>query len=288
MKPLLINNNPSFKGNIYVKEVETPSLNTPLHFHNDFEIVYILKGSGRRIVGDNIENFSDGDLIVMGPNLPHVWYNENNAGAPQVKAIVVYFKQPWLNNDFIQSFQAVKLPDLIKSLNRGIKLTGSIHGKIVDKLIRLNLATGLKRAIFLLEILDILSDAQGYSFLASEGYVNSYHSWDVERMDKIYEYIMTNFNQEITLENAAAIAHMTPSSFCKYFKIRTQKTFSHFVNEIRIGHACKLLMDFNLSISQICFDSGFNNLANFNRNFKTYVKKSPREYRKSLIVKSGD
>ncbi len=286
MKPLLIKNNPALTENIYVKEVEVAFLNTPLHFHNDYEMVYMEESCGKRIIGDYVENFDDEDLIILGPNLPHVWYNEadyyKEESTKKVKAVVTYFKSNCLNEEFIDSFQSTNLKQLLHDLQRGIKVYGECKEIIIKKIKNLSNEKGLKRMISLLEILNALSELKEYQCLASKGYINSYNEWDVERMNKVYEYIMNNFNREIELNKAAELANMTPSSFCKYFKIRTQKTFSKFVNEVRIGYACKLLFNQDVNISDVCFDSGFNNLANFNRNFKKFTNKTPREYRKSI------
>lgn len=285
MQPLLIETKTVLQDTVFIKEVNVKNLNNPLHFHNEYEMVLITKSQGRRIVGDSIENFTKGDLIIMGPNLPHVMYNDKEYYLPEttkeVKAIVTYFRLDWLNDNFLSSAEAGKLKELIKDINRGIRIFGDSHKQVVKILNELLISNGLKRIIHLLNILDLLSETKEYKCLSSTGYSNPYNHKDVQRINKIYDYIMNNFTSDITVEKAAALANMTVASFCKYFKGRTQKTFTHFVNEIRIGYACKLLYNDNLSISQICFQSGFNNLTNFNRNFKHYIKISPSDFKKS-------
>lgn len=288
MKPRLIDNKPVYKDAIYVKQIALSCLNAPLHFHNDYEMVLILKSCGKRVVGDHIEDFDDGDLVLLGPDLPHVWYNEKEYyaedSAREVNAIVTYFRPVWLHEEFLNVPATASLKEVMNDLRRGIKVLGASKELITQSIIRLAENEGLKRVILLLQVLDLLADQREYQCLASEGYSHSYNQRDVARIDKVYQYVMANFNSKITLEAVAAIAHMTPSAFCKYFKARTQKTFIDFVNEVRIGFASKLLINSDLSISQVCYDSGFNNLANFNRNFKHYTKKSPREFRVSLAV----
>lgn len=286
MQPLLIETNTALQQAIFVKEINVKSLNNPLHFHKEYEMVLMIKSNGRRIVGDNIENFTKGDLVLMGPNLPHVMYNDKEYYAPdskrEVKAIVAHFRLDWLNDCIMNSTETAKLNELLKNINRGIRVYGDAHRKITALLNELLLDSGLKRIIHLLSILDLLCTTNEYECLSSVGYTNQHKMKDVQRINKIYNFIMDNFTKEITLKDAAALANMTIASFCKYFKGRTQRTFTQFVNEVRIGHACKLLYDDHLSVSQICFQSGFNNLTNFNRNFKEYTKLSPSEFKKSL------
>lgn len=286
MKPLLINSTPSYEDFIYVKKVQVPNLDTPLHFHNDYEMVFMVKSTGKRIVGDSIENFTDGDLVIMGPNLPHVWYNEReyyeHPDDNEVEAFVIYFRPNLLDDIVVNVHSSTSIVEFLQDVKRGIKIDATACDYIAKLIIDVYELTGLKRTIKLLQIIDSLADTKSYTCLSSLGYNHTFNQRDVERIDKVYQYVMANFNQSISLNEAAAIASMTPSSFCKYFKARTLKTFTNFVNEVRIGYARKLLFNDALSISQICFESGFNNLANFNRNFKCYTQCSPREFRESL------
>lgn len=286
MQPLLLETKTVLYQSIFVKEVNMKYLTNPLHFHNEYEMVLITKSNGRRIVGDSIENFSEGDLIIMGPNLPHVMYNDKEYYEPEskreVKAIVTYFRMDWLSDNFLNSNEVNRFNELLKDIRRGIRIYGRSRDLVVGLLNELLISDGLKRIIQLLSILDLLSETKEYKCLSSVGYTNPHNQKDVQRIDKIYNYVMNNFTQNISLDETAAMANMTTASFCKYFKGRTQKTFTHFVNEIRIGYACKLLYNDHLTVSQICFQSGFNNLTNFNRNFKRFIKVSPSDYKRNL------
>ncbi|WP_316837935.1 AraC family transcriptional regulator [Pedobacter nutrimenti] len=288
MQPLLIETKTVLQHSIFIKEVHVKNLNNPLHFHNEYEMVLINASSGRRIVGDSIEDFSAGDLVLMGPNLPHVMYNDKEYYDPasdrEVKAIVTYFRLDWLNEEFINSNEVTRFNELLKDINRGIRVYGRSQKQVVRLLNKLLQSTGLKRIINLLHILNLLSETKEYKCLASVGYSNPHNQKDVQRINRVYNYIMNNFAEEITLKNASMLANMTISAFCKYFKAQTQKTFTQFVNEVRIGYACKLLCNDSLSISQVCFQSGFNNLTNFNRNFKHYTKVSPSDFKKNLSI----
>ncbi len=288
MQPLLMETNTVHQQTIFVKEINVKNLTNPVHFHNEYELVLITQSKGRRIVGDSIENFEEGDLVLIGPNLPHVMYNDKSYYEPEnkqpVTATVMYFRMDWLKEEFVHSKEIPQLHDLLLDINRGIKVYGDTHKQVVLLLNQLIASKGLGRIIHLLSILNLLSESKEYICLSSLGYTNPHNQKDVQRISKIYNYIMANFTEDISLETAATLASMTTSAFCKYFKARTQKTFTHFVNEIRIGHACKLLFDDHLSMTEICYQSGFNNLTNFNRNFKLYTRLSPSEFKKNLKI----
>lgn len=291
MEPMLLDVESLLKDSIYVKEIETSILNDQFHFHNTYEIALILKSKGTRIIGDSIENFTEGDLVLLGPQVPHIaYYNHDQViASPKayvVHALVVYFNPDWLTEAQLNSDNLSALRRLLDDTRRGLKITGDTKKKVVKHLLKLKGCTGLERIITLLNILEVISGSNEYECLASEGYSNSFSQKDINRLDKVYQYIRDNFMETIMLEDAAAVANMTPTAFCKYFKNKTQKTFSNFVNEIRIGYACKLLWNQNLSISQICFKCGFNNLTNFNKNFKRYTNMIPSDYRISLQSKN--
>lgn len=281
MKPLLLDVKSLLRDSIHVKEIHTAQFDEEFHFHNACEIALILKSSGKRIIGDNIEDFCEGDLTLMGPNLPHVTYT-NNVDSPKVHALVVYFHPDWLTESHLNSVDFVGLRELFEDINRGIKILGNTKKKVIRSLLRLKDSKGLQRIITILEILEVISKSNEYICLASKGYANSYTHKDVKRMDKVYKYVMEHFSEEIMLEDIASIANLTPTAFCKFFKTKTNNTFSNFVNEVRIAFACKLLCDDNLSISQICFNCGFNNLTSFNKNFKQYTKMVPSVYRANI------
>jgi AraC-like DNA-binding protein len=263
---------------IYVKELIAPSIEEQFHFHNTHEIALILKSKGTRIIGDSIENFSEGDLVILGPKVPHISYYNNSA----IHALVVYFRPDWLTENQLNSESLFKLRKLFNDTDRGIKVTGPVKQKVTRNLFKLKRTKGLEQILILLDILQCIAKSNEYQCLASEGYSNSFSQQDIKKLNKVYQYIRDHFTETITLENIAAISNMAPTAFCKYFKNKTQKTFTNFVNEVRIGYACKLLWNQDLSVSDICFKCGFNNLTNFNRNFKLYTKMIPSKYRLSI------
>lgn len=284
--PLLLDVKWLLKDSIYVKEVETSHLVDQFHFHNVYEIALILKSKGTRIIGDSIENFTDGDLVLLAPNLPHIaYYKGDLISNPVFHALVVYFHPDWLTESQLNSENLINLRRLLDDTKRGIKIFGATKHKVAKNIMKLKNCKGLESIIKLLDILQTVSGSNEYECLASEGYSNSFRKKDIQRLDNVYQYVRDYFTEEISLEEIADIANMTPTAFCKYFKSKTQKTFSNFVNEVRVGYACKLLFDDNLTISQVCYKCGFNNLTSFNENFKYFNKRTPSEYRLSLKSK---
>ena len=261
-----------------------PYYPTPWHYHPEYELVLVVKSTGQRIVGDHVENFSDGDLVFMGPNLPHVYNNDSiyYEGHEDLKAeaIVIHFKEDFLGKYFFKVPEMMPVLKLFERSQCGMKITGKTRETVAGKMHKMLEMKGPSRLIHLLSALEILASSEEYSLLASPGFVNKYNTSGTERMTKVYDYIMNRFKEDVRLEEVAVIANMTGPAFCRFFKTCTRKNFSRFLNEIRIGFACKLLQEGRFSIAEICYESGFNNLSNFNRQFKKIMKKSPLEYRK--------
>lgn len=288
MKPLLFDVQSLLRNSIHVKEIKSKHLSDQYHFHNAFEIALILKGSGRRIVGDNVDNFSNGDLTILAPNLPHASYSDKKYHVKEtttnVHAIVVYFQPDWFTEVHFNSPDFAPIRDLLNQLKRGVKITGRTHELVVNYLLKLRATSGFETVSTLMKILFTISKSTDYSCLASLGYSNTYNESDIQKIHEIYKYVMENFTEKILLEDIASIAYMTPSAFCKYFKKKTNKTFTYFVNEIRISYACELLMNENFDISTISFECGFNNFTSFNKNFKYFTKMTPSAYRLKLLA----
>jgi AraC-like DNA-binding protein len=288
MKPLLFDVSASLRNSIYIKEVKARHLVDQFHFHNAFEIALIIKGSGRRIVGDSIENFCDGDLILMAPNLPHASYSDRkyheHATSTKIHAIVVYFQPDWITETHWNSQDFAPLKALFNELKRGIRLLNNTHQAVMNLLLSLRDADGLKSFVILIQILDIISRSGDYSCLASRDYSNTYDEHNIRKIHNVYKYVMENFTNKIMLDDIAAVAFMTPPAFCKYFKSKTSKTFTAFVNEIRIGYACQLLIEGHLDISSVCYECGFNNFTSFNENFKHFKGITPSEYKARFVT----
>lgn len=287
MKPLLFDVKSLLKNSIHIKEVHTERLSDQLHFHNAYEIALILKGNGRRIVGDSVDNFTDGDLTIIGPNLPHANYSDEKFHIREnntiIQGIVVYFEPDWIADKHLITTDFAPIKALFNQFKQGIKLKGRLSTKVTDLLVQIKNTEGIASFIILFQILHAISLSEEYVCLSSPGYANAYDEHSIKKIHEIYKYVMENFTKKISLDEVASIAHMTPPAFCKYFKSKTNKTFTNFVNEIRVGYACEILLNEDLDISQVSFQCGFNNFTSFNRNFKYYTKKTPSEYRLGLL-----
>lgn len=288
MKPQLIDVSLSGTRTIQIKKVDQFYLDTPFHFHNLCELVWVEKSYGKRIVGDHIENFEDGDLILMGPNLPHIWQNDEvfmrKKKGFRVKATVIYFPADFLLN--LTDEQNIIRPtqELIKRSSRGLKINGATKKKVSTILSDISEGEGFKKIIHFLHAIEILSQSQEYEYLASVSFKNLYDEKDTGRINKVYQFLMQNFHRDIELQEVSDLCNMTPNAFCRYFKSRTQKSLTQFLNELRIGHACKLLQNEDYSVSDVCYECGYNNLANFNNFFKTIMRTTPKEYKKKIQV----
>ncbi len=290
MKPLLNDVNYLLSNELlYIKEIKTSFLRENVHFHNAYEIALILKGKGKRIVGDNIDYFSDNDIVLIGPNLPHVTSNHRLYNSAKkindLSAIVVYFNPNWFTQNILTSSDFTKINQLIDKMSRGVEVLGNTKKKVTNSLKELKSLQGLGKVIKLWEVLYLISESEEYKCLASESYSSNPMQQQTDRLDKVHQYVKNRYADLIKLADISAVVNMTPSSFCKYFKSNTGKTFTDYINEVRIGQACKLLYNFEMTISEVCYSCGYNNLTNFNRNFKRYTKRTPSEYRMELTFK---
>ena len=271
-----------------VKHLMAPYFDPNWHFHSEYQLFLVLKGTGTRFVGDHVSPFKKGDLVFTGPNLPHLWQSDHEYFVDdkefQTEGIVIYFPEHFLGNDFLQKNELYKVRQLFQQAQRGMEIIGQTHHQVSDILHHVLNVNDFDRVLALLNLLNILANSSEYKLLATEGYSNSMKETETDRMNRVHAYVMKNFRDKITLDDVAAIANMSPSSFSRYFKIHANKTFSDFLTEIRVGYSCKLLTSQTLNVSQVCYDSGFSTLSNFNRQFKAIMHYSPLEYRKKYTI----
>lgn len=253
------------------------------HYHPEIELTVILKSSGTRFIGDNIEQFKEGNVVLIGKDLPHMWLNDKEYFEGDMnlvaEAIGVHFKEDFAGEDFIKMPEMTAVDNLLKNARYGIKFLGDTsliikHVKELDKL------TGVDKTICFIQLLNLLVKHDGIKLLSSVGFVDSFKMSGEKNLDKVYEYIIKNFKENISLTDVAKVANMNPSAFSRFFKRVHRKTYSEYLNEVRVGYACKLLIEEKYNISEICFDSGFNNISNFNRQFKKTTNYSPSNYMK--------
>jgi AraC-like DNA-binding protein len=260
----------------------------PWHYHPEYELVLVNKSTGRRMVGDHIGYFDEGDLVFMGSKLPHVWVNEEKylkgADEQPADAIVIQFVEEFLGTPFMQVPEMSGFRKFLAISERGVVIRGKARNRIIEIMNSMLPMSGLQRLSALLSIFDILANNLDYDLLASPNFVKNFQYESPGRFQTITEYILQNFNEEITLPEAAAVANMGLTAFCNYFKSQFRVTFVEYVNTVRIGHACKLIAENKMNIVEISYECGFNSLANFNRQFKKLKNISPSDYRRLLNV----
>ncbi|MEO9894241.1 AraC family transcriptional regulator [Aurantibacter sp.] len=256
------------------------SSNARIHSHKNFELNYITSGVGRRIVGDNISGFEKGDLVLLGPNLPHCWELLDSEGNEEPTCIVTHFSENIIDSDFFQMPELEKVVDLLKLSNRGIRFKLDDDSEIKHILESMANSNGLEYYIGLLKIFNNLIKVEDRDRLSNPIDRSSVFSKNIDKVNKVYEYVFQNIQEGIKLEEASAVLNMAPSSFCRFFKKKTGHTFMEYVKNVRVGIAAKLLAETDKQITQICFESGYNNLANFNHYFKANMGKTPSDYRK--------
>jgi AraC-like DNA-binding protein len=267
--------------------LKAPHFDPNWHFHSEYQLFIVLKGTGTRFIGDHVAPFKPGDLVLTGPNLPHLWRSDpeyfESDDQLSTEGIVVYFPEGFFDNHFLQKMEAMQLRQLLGRAERGLSYRGRTVDRVREMMFKLVENEDFEGILQLLNILQVLSQSEEYTLLANPGYSNSLKDSDTERMNKVHAYVMKHFREKITLEEVAAMANMTASSFSRYFKTHANKTFSEFLTGIRIGYSCKLLIEKKINVTQACYDSGFNTLSNFNRQFKVFTHTTPVEYRRRYL-----
>jgi AraC-like DNA-binding protein len=258
------------------------------HYHPEIEIIQIRKGEGTHFIGDSIKRFKDGDIFLIGSNLPHffrfddVYFQPENDGLANV--YVTQFNENFWGERFLHLPENTVIRNLLEKAKRGIAISKQVRDSISNLIDKLLHTEGPERIIMLLEMLNIAAGAKEMEQLSSIGFKNEYGGQENDRINVVYDYSFSNFKRKIELDEIAAIAGISPNSFCRYFKARTKKTYSQFIIEIKVGYACKLLIDNKYSVKQICYESGFNNFASFHKYFKQITNKSPLDYKKEFIT----
>ncbi|WP_111706402.1 AraC family transcriptional regulator [Lutibacter citreus] len=263
---------------LYLQNYKGESFYEKLHQHKEIQISVVLKGEGTYIIGDCVGHFKENDIFVLGENLPHV-FKRDVAFENETEMVTVFFAKNAFGEVFFTLPEFEGFKGFFNNSDLGYRiLSNKLQlSKLLEELSKLS---KYNQFISFLEILRIISESEKQK-LSSLINLKKYAGDEGKRMSDIFQFTMNNFQKEITLQNVADIANMTPNAFCRYFKQRTNKTFVNFLIDIRIGNACKLLAKKNdLSITEISYKSGFNNLANFNRKFKATKGITPSEFRK--------
>ena len=259
----------------------TPDFEVPWHQHIEYELILFTEGAGLSFIGNYVGEFETGDIFFLGSNVPHTFQKSNTELI--TSAVVVHFKEDFWGEEILNLPESKSIKRLLQRSMHGLKISGRTK-EILQPLIQsLETEKGFWRITKLCECLSILSETKDYITVSTQE-IKALNPKDKDRIDGVFQYTMENFKEPIQLSLISEKAGMSIPAFCNYFKKRTKKTYIDFVNEVRVGYACKLLLTTQMSVLQICFDCGFNTVANFNRQFLKIKKTTPSQYRKKLEV----
>lgn len=254
------------------------------HYHQEFELSFITEGSGKRIVGDSIESFHPGDLIFIGPRIPHVWFSletpRRQHSGRTLESVYLLFNQEVLPRELTQLPEFEQVRRAVRLSERGIRITGHTLNEVSRIMLQLPYLSKLKRLMLFYEILDLIGRSESFTYLASAGYARSKFETSSTRVKRIHEYLMKNYQNEIDLADVASMVHMSPASLCRFFKSSTGLTVFEYLNKLKIDLSCKLLLNTDLNVVDISYDCGFNNLSHFNKQFRKFTGKTPTLFRK--------
>jgi AraC-like DNA-binding protein len=266
------------KTSIKVDYDVMPHFYDTYHTHEEIQIMLVVNGYGSAYIGDKILQFEKGNIYLLGQNLPHVFKDKLASEGERIESISIFFLQDFMGKGFLELPESRLLATLIEECKRGIQLQGKLQAIMADNIWKIYRSEGLNRLLFLVGTLEQIAQSEELKFISSPGYHKPKRSVDGQKINDVFDFMLENYSREIRLGEIAAVANMSSTAFCRYFKHHTRKTYSRFLNEIRVGHACKMLVDDKLSISHICYNSGFNNISNFNRQFKKITDFTPSKY----------
>ncbi|MES2426570.1 MAG: helix-turn-helix domain-containing protein [Bacteroidota bacterium] len=287
MKPQLLKVSNDLVHSFSSRQDRVPYVNNRWHYHPEVELIYFKQGNGTQFVGDSIQRFQSGDVVLLGANLPHYWRFDDvyfeDAENNNADVSVIHFCENFWGDAFLQLPENAIIRNILEKAKRGVQITGNDKlklGKLVEAIV---FAEGPKKLISLMEALMAIGASKQQNVISSISSRNDFAPAENDRINAIYDYSIANFKRKIQMEEMAAVANISPNSFCRYFKSRTRKTYSQFINEIRIGHACKLLIENKINVKQVCYESGFHNFASFHKYFKSITGKSPLNYQKEIF-----
>lgn len=269
---------PLIEGRSFIaKTFETPLFETPFHQHDELELVLCNGSQGTVFIGDYISEYCKGEIYLLGKNLPH-WFrkrDENIIG----RSLVVQFNEDIFIPGILKLPEFNKIHELIINSRKGIKLKGNLKESIHQQIINIEGKSGFEQLIMLLNCLHEIGNSDEYDYLNENYFLRT--SKDAQnKIGLVFEYTMNHYQEKILLKDVASLIHQSVPGFCKYFKTNTKKTYIQFLNQVRIDHACKLIKNTNKNITDICYECGFSNWANFSVQFKKSRHMTPSQYRK--------
>lgn len=290
-RPHLLKIIPPLENSIVIKGDEI-AWNNPWHYHPEIEILYCIKGKGTNFIGNSIRSIEEGELLVLGKNLPHTrqrdrnYYGVHPEETPE--SIVVQFREDFLGENFFNLREFSHIRTLLNQATSGLKFFGLTLARISERMKAMVSMDATTSVLELLAILDLLARSGEFLKLNSVNYVIDVHEKSSQKINRVYHYTIEHFREPISLDRVASLTDHSPAAFCRYFKTRTRKSYFQYLTEIRIGYACELLREGNMDVTRVCFASGFNNLSNFHKQFKKVMQLTPGEYRYRSLRKIPD
>lgn len=270
----------------HYQEFVQPRFTSPFHMHDEFELIVIIKSHGKLYYGNNVTNFSDGNMFLFAPGLPHCFYNTRGYEKRNktAHAVVIFFRKDFLGNGFFDKTEAAQLNQLVKKSRSGVQILNPSK-VLVKKIVSLKQKKNLERIGELLLILNEIAGRKSIKLLGGGDELNISGLSDSKIVNDTLKYVAENFQRDISLAKASSVANMQKAAFCRYFKRKTKKTFTEFVNETRIMHSRKLLSDTDKTVMEIAFESGYESASYFCRQFKQYCRMSPSVFREQIRQK---
>jgi AraC-like DNA-binding protein len=267
-----------------LRKFDSSAFNAPYHFHEEYELTYILQGYGKRYIGSHMEDFTAGDLVLLGPNLPHCWKLDYEKDQKEAGAIVIQFSAAFLGDHFFDKTEMRHIKKLLQKSVCGIRFNQEIQTSVGLYLTAFSEEkNNFELLIGLLELLQRLASSSNYVLLDPNSTIAERSVAQQERINPVFAYLVENFRQQVSLETAAGLANMTPNAFCKYFKKTTRKTFMETIIDYRLNYAIQQLVQTDKPISEVSFDSGFGDVSHFYKLFKVKMHLSPLNYRKKFM-----
>ncbi len=283
--PVEINNS------IHLQEDKLPHFYEHLHRHNETQITWVISGEGTLIAGNTMQRFQSGDLFVIGANQPHLFKSDpsyfDESTRKNIHSLNIFFDPGGFISQLLAFPEMRGIKKFVNSSSFGMQASEKEAAKLSVHFLKIRNSTAGFRLAFFIELLQVMSNLKKWKYLSTESFEYTISDSEGLRMNDVYQYTMEHFTENITLEQVAGVVHLTPQSFCRYFKKHTSKTYINFLNEVRINEACKRMMEMDFdSIATIAYQSGFNNVVTFNRVFKSITGKAPREYIKEYHKKN--
>jgi AraC-like DNA-binding protein len=277
--------NPTLKS-FSIRHDYLPYFYNQYHYHPEVELLFIQEGTGTQFVGDSIQRFEGGDLLLIGSDCPHYLRSDNKyfSGDPNlyVSALVIHFNPFIFGKDFLALLENRHIDQLLEKSKKGLRILGSLKSEVTEIMKKMIISDKGNMMLALYALLDLLACSNEYELLGTRIMEGDHNDKETERINAIYTYAAKHFKRKISIDEIAGVAHLSANSFCRYFKNKTKKNFSHFLNEIRVEYACKKIRENQLQVTQVGYEAGFNNFVNFNNAFKKITGKTPTQYAKQF------